>query len=371
MVSRVRTSTLQTRGLDRSRLRLLFRIHVLGASVAGNRAGRYIVCDLTRCAADDLPPLLRSLRRVCLERKFMCHGERTADLPLGHILALYIKLLPIHRPDHTIRNIERQFRDWVLSKVVVCLELVEELGRGYDVVVCVVGAHDLALFFERARDEGLGCAVVLVGEADVGEGAGWRGGVDQNRVVALDEAVPFEVLGDALRCADHVAVCGFGVLGLGVDDLQELAHAALDRLDDVGLELGKRVLHADQVLAVVVLLLDLLVEAVVDAALEDVGVVGRLHVAAVRVENCRVLAKELNLLLGVQASLVDSLTALASSLGELLALVLDLGVQAVEDGEDGALELLCRLVVLVGDALPWLVSDSVSDVGEVVPGCSI
>jgi len=71
----------------------------------------------------------------------------------------------------------------------------------------------------------------------------------------------------------------------------------------------------------------------------------------VRVEDCGVLAEELNLLLGVQASLVDSLAALASSLGELLALVLDLGVQAVEDGEDGALELLCGLVVLVGDAL--------------------
>jgi hypothetical protein len=67
-----------------------------------------------------------------------------------------------------------------------------------------------------------------------------------------------------------------------------------------------------------------------------------------------VLTKKLNVLLGVLASLVDSLTALAGSLCELLALVLDLGVQAVEDGEDGAFQLLRSLVVLVGDTLTWL-----------------
>jgi hypothetical protein len=56
-------------------------------------------------------------------------------------------------------------------------------------------------------------------------------------------------------------------------------------------------------------------------------------------------------LLGVGAGLVDRLAAFASALCELLGLVLDLRVQALEDWEDGALELLCRLVVLVRDAL--------------------
>jgi hypothetical protein len=148
------------------------------------------------------------------------------------------------------------------------------------------------------------------------------------------------------------------VFGLGVDDLQELAHAMLDCLDDVGFELRERVLHTNQVLAVVVLLLHLLVQTVVDSALENVGVVGSLHVAAVRVEDCGVLTKKLNVLLGVLASLVDSLTALAGSLCELLALVLDLGVQAVEDGENGAFQLLRSLVVLVGDTLTWLEESS-------------
>jgi hypothetical protein len=89
----------------------------------------------------------------------------------------------------------------------------------------------------------------------------------------------------------------------------------------------------------------------------------------VRVENCGVLTEKLNVLLGVQASLVDGLAALASTLGELLALVLDLGVEAVEDGEDGAFELLGGLVVLVGDALTWLDTILVCHVENVVPGC--
>jgi hypothetical protein len=81
------------------------------------------------------------------------------------------------------------------------------------------------------------------------------------------------------------------------------------------------------------------------------------------------LTEKLNVLLGVQASLVDCLAALASTLGELLALVLDLGVEAVEDGENGAFQLLCGLVVLVGDALTWLDTILVCHVENVVPGC--
>jgi phage-related protein len=134
----------------------------------------------------------------------------------------------------------------------------------------------------------------------------------------------------------------------------------LDCLDDVGFELGERVLDADQVLAVVVLLLDLLMQAVVDSTLENVRVVGSLHRSTVRVEDGGVLTQKLNVLLGMLTSLVDRLAALASSLCELLALVLDLGVQAVEDGEDGALELLGCLVVLVGNALSLLEPPAVS-----------
>lgn len=103
----------------------------------------------------------------------MCHGESTANLALGHVFALDVELLTVDGTDDAVGDVERQFGDWVLSEVVVCLELVEELGGSDDIVVCVVGAHDLALLLERAGYEGLGGAVVLVGEADVGDIAGW------------------------------------------------------------------------------------------------------------------------------------------------------------------------------------------------------
>jgi hypothetical protein len=56
-------------------------------------------------------------------------------------------------------------------------------------------------------------------------------------------------------------------------------------------------------------------------------------------------------LLGMGSGLVDLLAALARSFGQLLALVLDLGVQAFEDGQNGTLELFRGFVVLVGDSL--------------------
>jgi hypothetical protein len=56
-----------------------------------------------------------------------------------------------------------------------------------------------------------------------------------------------------------------------------------------------------------------------------------------RIVGGRVLSQKLNMLLCVRSRLVHQLTSFAGSLGKLLGLVLDLGVEAVEDGEDGAL----------------------------------
>jgi hypothetical protein len=154
-------------------LRLLFREHILRAGISGDGAGRYagrcLVGHLTGCLADNVPPLFCSLWSVCLECELVCHGESTTNLALGHVLALDVELLTVDGTDDAVGNVERQFGDWVLSEVVVCLELVEELGGSDDIVVCVVGAHDLALLLERAGYEWLGGAVVLVGEADVGD----------------------------------------------------------------------------------------------------------------------------------------------------------------------------------------------------------
>lgn len=213
--------------------------------------------------------------------------------------------------------------------------------------------------------------MALVGEGDVGHGTLGRAGVDEDGVVALDEAVPFEVERDLLRSADHVAVCHLGLLGLGVHHLHELSHAALDGLDDVGLELGKGILNTNQILPVVVLFLDLLVEPVHDTALEDVWIFGGGHLAAVGLERSGVLAEEFNVFLRSRTSLVHSLGALSGALGQLLRLVLNLSMKAFEDGKDGIFQLLCCLVVLVRNALSVIsVSRPPMGGGKCMPACS-
>jgi len=89
-------------------------------------------------------------------------------------------------------------------------------------------------------------------------------------------------------------------------------------------------------------------QAVGNSARNDIRVVGSLQITVVRVESCRVLTEQFNVLLCLLTSLVDSLATLASSLCELLALVLDLGVQTIEDGEGSVFELLGCLIMLVG-----------------------
>jgi hypothetical protein len=105
------------------------------------------------------------------------------------------------------------------------------------------------------------------------------------------------------------------------------------------LKLSKRVLNTNQILAVVVFFLNLLVQAVQDAALQNVWVIGSLQVSAVRVVRGRILTEELDVLLSVGSGLIDLLAALARSFGQFLALVLNLGVQAFEDGQNCTLEL--------------------------------
>jgi hypothetical protein len=124
----------------------------------------------------------------------------------------------------------------------------------------------------------------------------------------------------------------------------------------VGLELGKAVLNSDDIVAVVVLLNDLLVQTVVDTALKDVGVFVCADLATGAFKGRCVLAKQLDVLLRCCASLVDELASLASTLVELLGLVLDLGVETLEDGQNRTLEELCCLGVRVGNALVLLFS---------------
>ena len=326
-----------------------------GAGVTSHGAGGYaslghFSANSTGSLSDNLSPLSRGLRCVCFELNFMAHGETLTKLA-RHVLALDVEFLATDSANHAVGQVQGHLRHGVLGEVIISLELVKELGGRDNVVVRVIRAHDLALALKRARNKGLCCAVVLVGELNLRHGPCGRRWVDEDGVVALDEAVPLKVKWYALCVSDHVSVRSLGVLSLRVHNLHELAHALLDGLDDVCLELGEGVLNANQILSVVVLLLDLLVQAVHDTTLKNVRVVPSLHAAAVGVEDSRVLAEQLNVLLSMGSRLVNGLTALAGALGQLLALVLDLSVQALEDGQNGALELLCCFVVLVGDAL--------------------
>jgi len=89
-------------------------------------------------------------------------------------------------------------------------------------------------------------------------------------------------------------------------------------------------------------------QAVGNSARNDIGVISSLKITVVRVKGCRVLTEQFNVLLCLLTSFVDSLGTLSSSLCELLVLILDLGVQTVENGEDSAFELFGCLIMLVG-----------------------
>ena len=76
-----------------------------------------------------------------------------------------------------------------------------------------------------------------------------------------------------------------------------------------------------------VLFLDLLVQAVVDALLQDVGIRIRVDFPnGGRVEGGSVLTEELNLFLSVIAGFVDGLATLSNTFGEFFALGLDFRV---------------------------------------------
>ena len=62
------------------------------------------------------------------------------------------------------------------------------------------------------------------------------------------------------------------LLGLVAQHLVELGDSLLQSLDNMGLKLGEVVLHRNDIITAVVLLLHLLVEAVVDLTLEEVWV---------------------------------------------------------------------------------------------------
>lgn len=218
------------------------------------RTDGILVGDGTSSLLYDLPPLLRSLWCMCLELALVAHGETATKLALGRVLALDIELLATDCANHAVGQVKGHLRNRILGKIVVRLKLMEEFGGRNDIVICVVRSHDLALTLQRSSNEGLSGAMVLIWKAYLGNGALRRIRIDEDPSVALDEAVPLKVQRNALRVSDHVSVGVFGMLGLRVHDLHERSHTLLDGLNDVCFKLSEGILHADQILSVVVLL---------------------------------------------------------------------------------------------------------------------
>lgn len=350
-------------GWRRRRRRSRGRSRRRGSSHSGSRSGRGRGAaaggrrglSRARGAADvldDLEPLLGVGGGMRLEVELGVAGELGAKR-LALVLALDVEFLAARGANDGVGEVEGEFRFGVGAGVVAVLELVEELGRGDDVVARRVAKGELVarLALEAALDEGLGGGVVHIGEGDAVDGAGRVVGVGEAVGAAGGEVGPLEALGDALDGSQHVVVQGANLVGLAAAELVERLHGLLEDLDDVRLKRLKVVLDRDEVVGVVVLGEDLVAEAVEDAAVDDVGVVDARELAARGVVRGRLLAEQLNVLLGRVAQLLDLLGARVGARVELLGLVLNLLVQALEDGQHGALEALLRLEVGVDHGL--------------------
>lgn len=117
------------------------------------------------------------------------------------------------------------------------------------------------------------------------------------------------------------------------------------------LKSGKFILDLDQIITVIVLLVNLSLQAVVDAAVQDVRVVVSGHLSRRAIEGSSVLTELLNVLLAGRACLVNGLATFAGRLRDLLAAALDLTRQALEDGQDRRLDGLCCFVVRLCESL--------------------
>lgn len=96
----------------------------------------------------------------------------------------------------------------------------------------------------------------------------------------------------------HVGIHILCALCLPATVLHKRSHSLLNNLHNVVFELCKVLLHGDQVLAVVVLLQDLFVQTIIDAALGDVGVFVGVNFVLGGFGGGGLGAEELDLLLG-------------------------------------------------------------------------
>ncbi len=300
---------------DNSRLLLLRADTALGAGrrngAWGARLGRPSAADNM---ADNVEPLLGIRRGMCLECELRAAGEHAAHR-LGPILAFDVELVSARLADHSIRKIDAQLRRRILAQVVIILELVEELGRGHDVVARLVAPVELvaALPLQAPLDKRLGRVVVHVWELDAVNISRILVRVHQGVGFASSEALPLEIRGDALGRAEHVAEQSSALLRLARREGVERLHSLLDHADDVHLEGLEIVLNRNQVVAMIILLEHLSAQPMDDTSLNHIGVLGGGHLSSGGLEGRCSLAKKLDMLLRGVAGLLDLLCTFLSS----------------------------------------------------------
>lgn len=128
----------------------------------------------------------------------------------------------------------------------------------------------------------------------------------------------------------------------------ELIEGALNGFQEVVFKLLEGILNGEDVLTVIVFLVDLVVEPVIDATLENIRVMLLFDlVGGGGIKGCRVLSQKLNVLLCQVAGLLDGFGALQCAGAQLLGLVFDFLVQALEGREHSVLDTLFALEVHV------------------------
>ena len=114
--------------------------------------------------------------------------------------------------------------------------------------------------------------------------------------------------------------------------MHKLVQRTLHGLDDVGFELLELVLNCEDLFQVAVFFRDLLVQAIVDAATEQVGVVRAVDlVFGVGVIGCSILSQHFDKLLRISPSLCYVLCGFCRSRFKLLGFSLDLVLQLLDD----------------------------------------
>lgn len=210
-----------------------------------------------------------------------------------------------------------------------------QIAGGRDHIVASTETLDdsARLALQCALNERFGRCVVLIGEGNVAERSRWRLRVNQDAIVALNEAAPFVVGGDLLCVFNNVAVQCALLIQLTAHELEEGVQGQLHGLDDVSLECRERVLHCNSIIAAVVLLNDLLVQSMIDTTAQNIRVMLWLDfVVGRRTIRCSMLAKQFDVFLCHAASLVDSLASFARARFELFGFVLDFLVKSFQDG---------------------------------------